>query len=86
MHLGWCKWSLPRHGIVGPHGVETAACNWGTSLFSISLAIIAILTLVSGLIGLRLRDRTGFWYASQIPAIVGWGWLCLGFITALIYE
>ena len=85
-HLGWCKWSLPRYGIAGPHGIETAACNWGSSLFSIGLAVIAVLTLASGFIGLRARAKTVYWYASQIPAIVGWGWLCLGFIGALIYE
>lgn|SRR5687767_7740868 len=85
-HLGWCKWSLPRYGISGPHGIETTACNWGTSLLSIALAVIAILTLASGLIGWRVRAKTTYWYASQVPAILGWGWLGLGAISTLFYE
>jgi hypothetical protein len=85
-HLGWCKWSLPRSGIMGPHGLETTACNWGTSLLGIALAVIALLTLASGLIGWRTRAKTAHWYASQVPAILGWGWLCLGSISSLMYE
>ena len=74
-HLSWCQWSLPRHGTASPHGIETGLCNWGTSLLDIAAAAIAVLTIASGLIGLRVRSRTLPWYAAQIPAMVAWGWL-----------
>jgi hypothetical protein len=85
-HLGWCKWSVPRSGVMGPHGLETAGCNWGTSLLSIALAVIAILTLVSGVVGWWARARTAYWYASQVPAILGWGWIGFGLLTYLLKD
>jgi hypothetical protein len=86
-HLSWCAWSLPRHGIQGPHGIDTGVCNWGTELSRIVVAAIAVLTIFSGAIGFRVRSRSLPWYAAQTPAIVAWGWLICGLIyTLLIYE
>jgi hypothetical protein len=83
-HVGWCRWSLPRHGVRTSHGIETAACNWGTSLTDIIVGAIAALTLLSGLVGHRLQSKTMPWYLAQVPAIVAWGWLAYGSIYSLL--
>ena len=84
---GWCSWSLPRHGVPSPHGLETEICNWGTELAGLTVGVIAGLTIASGLISYRLRLRAGRWYAAQVPAAVAWGWLAYGLVyTLLIYE
>ena len=86
MHFSWCSWSLPRYGVMTSHGIETSACNWGSSLLSIALVLIASLTLASGMIGLRVHSRDGLWYTAQLPAIAAWGWLFAGFIHALAFN
>jgi hypothetical protein len=85
-HVGWCRWSIPRHGIKTAHGIETAACNWGTSLFDITLGFIAVLTIVSGAVSYFARLRRVPWWVAQLPALVAWGWLVHGFIFAFFFS
>lgn len=81
-HVSWCQWSLPRHGTQGPHGLETGMCNWGTTLLDLVIGVVAALTLLSGLVGYRVRSKTVSWYVAQTPAMAGWGWVAY----ALIYS
>lgn len=81
-HFGWCQWSVPRHGQQTAHGLETAACNWGTALAAMIFGLFAVFMLASGLIGYRVRARTFAWYASQLPAMAGWAWI----LYALVFS
>jgi hypothetical protein len=74
-HFSWCRWSIPRHGQMSPHGLETAVCNWGTELTGVALGAIGLLTFASGLIGYGAHRKTLGWYAAQLPAIAAWGWV-----------
>ena len=85
-HFGWCEWSVPRHAEQTPHGFETAACNWGTVLTRLVIALIAVLTLLSGLLGYRARSKTFAWYAAQAPAMVSWSWVFYVLVFNLIYS
>lgn len=84
-HVSWCQWSLPRHGRMSPHGLETAVCNWGTTLLDLVIAVVATFTLFSGLVGYRVRARTVSWYMAQTPAFAAWGWVAHWLIYAVIY-
>lgn len=83
-HVSWCQWSLPRHGRMSPHGLETAVCNWGTSLLDLVVGLVATLTLLSGLIGYRVSARTVAWYMAQTPVIAAWGWLAYALIYSVV--
>ena len=86
-HFGWCKWSVPRHGVAGPHGLETGICNWGADLSGLIVGIIAVLTIFSGAVGYPLRLRAGHWYVVQIPAAAAWGWIIYAIVnTFFIYD
>jgi ABC-type Co2+ transport system permease subunit len=84
IHFGWCAWSLPRYGVVTSHGVETAACNWGTQLLAAMVGGLAALMAASGALRLWLRSRPLAWWLSHLPALGGWGWLLLGVLEALL--
>lgn len=61
LHFGWCAWSLPRYGVLSSHGLETAACNWGTQLLAAIVGGLAILAAASGTLGYCLRSRALGW-------------------------
>ena len=84
-HFGWCKWSVPRHGVAGPHGLETAICNWGTELSGLVVGIIAVLTIFSGAVSYRLRSRAGHWYVAQVPAVTAWGWVAYAVVYSFFF-
>lgn len=84
LHFGWCAWSVPRYGVLPSHGVETAACNWGTQLLAAIVGGLAILTAASGALGHCLHSRALGWWLSQLPAVGGWGWLPLGILDPLL--
>jgi hypothetical protein len=86
-HFGWCKLSVPRHGVAGPHGPETGICNWGADLSGLIFGIIAVLTIFSGAVGYPLRLRAGHWYVAQIPAAAAWAWIVYVIVYAFfIYD
>lgn len=82
-HAAWCRFSLSGLGTPGPHGLEAGFCHWGTALLRIVVGALAALTLASGLIGYRVRARTGAWYAAQAPAVLAWAWVAYALIYAL---
>jgi hypothetical protein len=55
------------------------------NLATIVLGAIALLTIVSGLVGSRVHSRTVAWYATQIPALAAWGWLCYALIHTFLF-
>jgi hypothetical protein len=70
----WCSWSVPTHGVATPHGLETAACNWGTSMLALLNIGIGVAILVLGLLARWQTAVCWRWSVCQvaISALVGY--------------
>jgi hypothetical protein len=73
-HWAWCSWSLPIHGVASPHGLETAACNWGMSMMVVLNIGLGVALLALGLLALWQRAVRWRWWTCQlaIGSVIGY--------------
>lgn len=62
-NVAWCAWALPRHGVLGPHGIETASCSWWVYM-------VRGIALVTGIPALVLGGLA-YWRSRSVPLWLG---------------